>query len=65
MARLRELGSTVIIVSHRPSTLGAVNKILYLRDGVIELFGKRDEVIAALNDRAKTAVMPRNAQVPA
>lgn len=65
MARLRELGSTVIIVSHRPSTLGAVNKILYLRDGVIELFGKRDEVIAALNDRAKTAVMPRGSQVPA
>jgi PrtD family type I secretion system ABC transporter len=65
MARLRELGSTVIIVSHRPSTLGAVNKILYLRDGVIELFGKRDEVMAALNNRAKTAVMPRSAQVPA
>jgi ATP-binding cassette, subfamily C, bacterial len=65
LMRLRELGATVIIVSHRPSTLGAVDKILYLREGMIELFGMRDEVVAALNDRAKNAVVTRAAQVPA
>ena len=45
---LRGLGTTVIIVSHRPVTLGSVDKILLVKDGRIEAFGPRDEVAARL-----------------
>nr|WP_192182818.1 type I secretion system permease/ATPase [Mesorhizobium amorphae] len=49
---LKRRGSTVIIVSHRPSTLANVDKILLLRDGAVEAFGMRNEIVARLNQRA-------------
>lgn len=49
---LKRRGSTVIIVSHRPSTLANVDKILLLRDGTVEAFGMRNEIVALLNQRA-------------
>ena len=49
---LKRRGSTVIIVSHRPSTLANVDKILLLRDGGVEAFGMRNEIVALLNQRA-------------
>jgi ATP-binding cassette subfamily C protein len=51
---LKRLGSTVVIVSHRPATLGAVDKILFLRDGAVEMYGSRSEVVAQLNQRPKS-----------
>jgi ATP-binding cassette, subfamily C, bacterial len=39
---------TVIIISHRPSTIGVVDKILLIRDGMAEVFGPRAEVMAKL-----------------
>jgi len=41
-----------VMISHRPTTLGAVDKLLVLRDGTAELFGPRDEVIARLSKPA-------------
>ncbi|TPI16201.1 type I secretion system permease/ATPase [Mesorhizobium sp. B4-1-3] len=49
---LKRRGSTIIIVSHRPSTLANVDKILLLRDGGVEAFGMRNEIVALLNQRA-------------
>ncbi|WP_245262263.1 type I secretion system permease/ATPase [Mesorhizobium sp. WSM3626] len=49
---LKRRGSTVIIVSHRPSTLANVDKILLLRDGAVDAFGVRNEIVALLNQRA-------------
>lgn len=49
---LKRRGSTVIIVSHRPSTIANVDKILLLRDGAVEAFGMRNEIVALLNQRA-------------
>ena len=45
---LKERGATVILVSHRPNTLGVVDKLLVLKDGMAEAFGPRSEVIARL-----------------
>jgi len=45
---LRELhgeGVTVVVISHRPTILGDMDKLLVLRDGLIEMFGPRDEVM--------------------
>ncbi len=43
---LRRIGSTVVVISHRMSALNYSNKILLLRDGMVERFGARDEVLA-------------------
>lgn len=37
---------TTVIVSHRPSILSCVDKILILQDGVVAAFGTRDEIMA-------------------
>jgi ATP-binding cassette subfamily C protein len=44
--QLKRQGTTVIIISHRPGTLGIVDKILLMRDGAAEVFGPRAEVMA-------------------
>ncbi|MGI9406368.1 MAG: type I secretion system permease/ATPase [Hyphomicrobiaceae bacterium] len=43
--RLKTQGSAVIVIAHRPSAIQAVDKILYLRDGMQLAFGPRDEVL--------------------
>jgi ATP-binding cassette subfamily C protein len=46
--QLKQRGTTVVIISHRPSTIGVVDKILLLKDGVAEMFGPRPEVMSRL-----------------
>nr|CBA32010.1 Alkaline protease secretion ATP-binding protein aprD [Curvibacter putative symbiont of Hydra magnipapillata] len=55
---LSSRGRTSVIITHRPSALGAANKLMVLRDGVIAAFGPREEVLAALNGRAMEAPAP-------
>ncbi|WP_417466244.1 type I secretion system permease/ATPase [Kordiimonas sp.] len=45
VAGLREEGKTVIIITHRPSALKNVNKVMFMRGGQIQDFGPRDEVL--------------------
>jgi ATP-binding cassette subfamily C protein/ATP-binding cassette subfamily C exporter for protease/lipase/ATP-binding cassette subfamily C protein EexD len=56
ITRLKELQTTLIIVGHRPSTLRRVDKILVLREGRVEAFGPRDQIIEAMRDQAARAV---------
>ena len=46
--RLKKRGTTVLVVSHRPATIGVADKILLLRDGAVEMFGARAEIMARL-----------------
>jgi ATP-binding cassette, subfamily C, bacterial len=46
--KLKKNKVTVILVSHRPSTVAVVDKILLLIDGVVEAFGPRAEILARL-----------------
>ena len=48
ITQLKEQRVTVVIISHRPATLGVVDKILLIRDGVAEMFGTRAEVLGKL-----------------
>jgi PrtD family type I secretion system ABC transporter len=41
-------GATVVIISHKPGVFRAADKMLVLRDGRVELFGPRDQVMARL-----------------
>jgi ABC-type protease/lipase transport system fused ATPase/permease subunit len=45
---LKTRGVTVVIISHRPNTLGVVDKLLVKKEGIAELFGPRNEVIGHL-----------------
>lgn len=46
--QLKKRGTTVVLISHRPATIGVVDKILVLREGVAEMFGPRAEILARL-----------------
>lgn len=46
--QLKKRGTTVVLISHRPATIGVVDKILVLREGVAEMFGLRAEILARL-----------------
>jgi ABC-type protease/lipase transport system fused ATPase/permease subunit len=46
---LKKRGAAVLVVSHRKGILSAVDKILVMKDGRVELFGPRDEVLARLS----------------
>jgi PrtD family type I secretion system ABC transporter len=45
---MKQAGSTVVIISHKPSVFRAADKMLVLREGRVELFGPRDQVMARL-----------------
>ena len=45
---MKTAGSTVVIISHKVGVFRAADKMLVLRDGRIDLFGPRDQVMARL-----------------
>jgi len=51
LSGLKAIGATVVLVSHRPSLIRGVDKVLVMRDGAAELFGPRAEVLARLSAR--------------
>ena len=52
----KEKKITTIIISHRPSILSSVDKILILQDGMVAAFGTRDEIIAKISRPATPPV---------
>lgn len=49
LAGLRDLGTTVVLVTHRPALLAAVDTLVVLQEGLIAHTGPRDQVMAALS----------------
>lgn len=60
---LKQQGSTVVVVTHRTNIVGVVDKLMVLREGVVQLFGPRDEVLAALTRGAPASAQPVLAKV--
>jgi ABC-type protease/lipase transport system fused ATPase/permease subunit len=59
LERLKEQGTTVILVSHRPTLVQGVDKVLLLlKDGALEMFGPRAEVLKRLMTPRSTEVAP-------
>ena len=57
---LKAAGVTLILISHRPSIMEKVDKVLVLKHGAQDLFGPRDAVLGELTNRIrKVAQMPR------
>ena len=51
---LKQLGTTFVVMTHRSSILGVTDKILLMREGAQQAFGPRDEVLAALQQKAQS-----------
>lgn len=45
---MRRRGVTIVVIAHRPSMLEHVDKILVLREGKVDMYGTRDDVMAQL-----------------
>jgi len=69
LADLKARGATVVMVSHKPSLMAALDKVAVLRSGSIEMFGPSAAVLARMRATAAgPAVVPfpaRNAEVTA
>lgn len=54
IAALKQLGTTFVVMTHRSSILSVADKILLMREGAQHAFGPRDEVLAALQQKAQS-----------
>lgn len=61
LERLKEQGTTVVLVSHRPTLVQGVDKVLLLKDGAMEMFGPRAEVLKRLMNPPRPAELPTGA----
>lgn len=62
LIKLKQKNSTVIIITHRNSVLSKVDKLLVLNDGLLSVYGPKDQVIAHLQQQqqpAPPAVQPK------
>lgn len=53
---MRERGSVVVVMAHRPSAIAAVNKVLLLHQGRAAQFGDKDEVLRRAAPRPVSVV---------
>lgn len=54
--RLRTRGATLVVVSHRPSLLRNLDKVLILQEGRVERFGPREEVMSLVAPQRRRPV---------
>jgi ATP-binding cassette subfamily C protein/ATP-binding cassette subfamily C exporter for protease/lipase/ATP-binding cassette subfamily C protein EexD len=53
---LKRSGVALVLVGHRPSTLSVADKVLFLKEGHVVMFGERDEVLEELKARASESI---------
>lgn len=58
ITRLKELGRTVVLITHKPTLLKGANKLLLLRAGQMQAFGPAERVLQELQGSAKPAATP-------
>lgn len=62
LMRLKQQERTTVVISHRPSLLNAVDKILVLTDGRMRMYGGREQVFAEIR---RMVPLPNTAPKPA
>lgn len=55
MVHAKAQGMTVIVITQKPSLLSSVDKIMLMADGNINMFGQRQQVLEALEQRRNRA----------
>jgi PrtD family type I secretion system ABC transporter len=56
LALAKAQGISVVMVGHRPAMMRSVDKLAVLREGALDAFGPRDQVLARLNPQQPVAV---------
>ena len=56
--RLRERGVTVVLIAQRAGVMALVDKVLVIKQGAMEAFGPRDEILPRLRRASFKAVRP-------
>ncbi|APQ12925.1 peptidase [Pseudomonas oryzihabitans] len=64
LTRLKQSGTTLLIVTHRVSALAYVDHLLVLNEGQIVLSGQRDQVLARLQGRAEPSAPAESGGLP-
>ena len=62
---LKTVGTTVIVIAHRPSILKHIDRILVLQDGIVRMIGPRDEVLEKVLPSALPDKRPKPAPASA
>ncbi len=62
--RLKQKKSTVIVITHRNNVLANVDKLLILNDGLLSVYGPKDQVIAHLQQQQIAASQAKSPQAP-
>ena len=55
----KAMGTTVLLLAHRPSIIAVCDKVMVMKDGQIEQFGPRDEIMKIVSLPARAADSPR------
>jgi ATP-binding cassette subfamily C exporter for protease/lipase len=48
VAQLKAAGKTVFLITHRPGAVALADRVLFLKDGLVQAEGPREAVVAAL-----------------
>ncbi len=72
LRNMKAYGATVVVISHRSNVLQAADKLLILRDGQVQTFGPRDQVLNAIKEakekqlqQIKEAIQQKSVQAQA
>jgi ABC-type protease/lipase transport system fused ATPase/permease subunit len=52
---VRARGGIVVVIAHRPSAIAGVDLVLMLREGRVQAFGPKDEILARVLQRPAAA----------
>jgi ATP-binding cassette subfamily C protein EexD len=59
---MKENKSTIILITHRPNILAAVDSIAILAQGTLSAYGKRDEVLKALQPKPQQSAVTQQSK---
>jgi PrtD family type I secretion system ABC transporter len=62
LAQLKQRGASVVVISHRPALMAALDRVAVLKDGLIEVCGPSAEVLARLAPVRTLRVLKASAQ---
>lgn len=58
---VKQAGSTVFVITHRTNILSVVDKILWLRDGILVAYGPRNDVLNVIQQQNQSMQKPSTA----
>jgi ATP-binding cassette subfamily C protein EexD len=61
--RLKQKQTTIIIITHRNNVLANVDKLLILNDGLVSVYGPKEQVIAHLQQQQAQAQAAQSAAI--